>query len=153
MVVDHGGARHRFDLTMTVSVDKSGKLIMDTEPISVPINKLFVILCLRGKVGGNVPEFRFWCRSDDGKRFASDRAYLTSYKESFPVGDANASVRVAIHIHRARLSMNAPVSSNTPVLQFTLPKFLCFSISLQTGSGQVGIISASQDERQSPGYD
>ena len=150
MVVDRDGVRHRFDLTMTVSVDDSGQLVLDTEPISVPINKLLVLEGLRGKVGGSCYEFKFCCRSSDGKRFVSDRAYLTSCPSSFRVGNANASVKVAVRINRARLSMNAGKFSNTPVLKFHLPKFLCVSpITLQTEAGQVGIIGASKLDKHS----
>ena len=143
MVVDRDGLRYRFDLAMTVSVDDSGQLMLDTELISAPINKLLVLKCLLGKGGGSCHEFKFCCRSSDGKRLVSDRAYLTSCHDR--VRNANASVRVTIRTNRARLSMNAGEISNTPVLKFHLPNFLCVSpIILQTEAGQVGIIGASK---------
>ena len=99
----------------------SGKMVVDRDGVRHRFDLAMTVS------GGSCHEFKFCCRSSDGKGFVSDRAYLTSCHDSFRVGNTNVSVRVTIHTKRARLIMNAGKFSNTPVLQFHLPKFLCVS--------------------------
>ncbi|MDE3270188.1 MAG: hypothetical protein OYH77_07880 [Pseudomonadota bacterium] len=149
IIVDEQGSEHRFPVHLTVSVDNSGQLKLDTDPIYVPINMILVLKGLLGRPGKDIPLFKLECESKDGKRLTSDSAHLTSCYDSFQVGDAKAKITVTIRTFTARLNMSTADSSTHTVLVFRLPMFKCFpSFKCKTSVGVVQIAGAAKTVKQ-----
>ena len=145
IIVDEQGSEHRFPVHLTVSIDNSGQLRLDTDPIYVPINRILVLKGLLGRPGKDTPLFKLECESSDGKRLTSDSANLTSCPDTFREGDAKAKITVTICTFTARLSMSAADSFAHTALVFRLPMFKCFpSFKCKTSVGVVQIAGATK---------
>ena len=131
-------ASQRIEISLSASVDYSGHLSLDVDPIKDLAGGLELKRSLSSP-GNTVDEFQLECESSDGKRLTSDRAYLDYCRDKFTLIDCSQEKRLAsnrefytefyikLRTAEACLTMKASERCDLPQIGLRLLGFRSFS--------------------------